>query len=95
MHNDQSSLSSAGNFFRKKGVALALDLLCTLFIGLVLAQAAGATTISMWLRMTTSQARSPCAGTCTPSTVMTVDVSIAQTRAIPFLPPFPLQWQEK
>jgi hypothetical protein len=38
----------------EEGVLLAQDLLCALVLGLALAQAAGATTITMWLRMTAS-----------------------------------------
>jgi hypothetical protein len=40
MHNDQSFLSSAGNLSKK--VVLTQDLLRALFLGLALAQAAGA-----------------------------------------------------
>jgi hypothetical protein len=69
------------------------DLLCTLVLGLALAQAAGTAIITMWLRMTASRARSPSMGTCTPPSVMMGDVSIALTRAILFLLPSPLQWK--
>ncbi len=64
----------------KKGVILTQDLLCGLVLGLALAQAAGATTITMWLGMTPSHVRSPIMGTRTPPSVMTEDVSIALTR---------------
>jgi hypothetical protein len=46
----------------EEGVVLAQDLFCALVLGLPLAQAAGATTITIWLRMTTSQTCSPSAG---------------------------------
>jgi hypothetical protein len=74
-----------------EGVVLAQDLFHTLILCLALTQAAGAMTTTMWLRMTASQVRSPSADTCTPPRVMTADVSIALTNAIPFLPPSPLQ----
>ncbi len=79
----------------EEGVVLAQDLLCTLTLGLALAQAAGARTITMWLRMTATQARSPSVGTHTPPRVMMADVSIPQIRAILSLPPSLLQWQKK
>ena len=79
----------------EEGVNLVPDHLCNLGLGLALAQAAGAMTITMWLRMTASQARFPSAGTRTPPRVMTADTSIALTRAIPFLPPSLLQRQRK
>jgi hypothetical protein len=47
----------------EEGVVLAQDLLCALVLGLALVQAAGAMTITMWLKMTPSQARSPSTGT--------------------------------
>jgi hypothetical protein len=72
---------------------LSQDLFPVLVLGLALVQVAGATTVTMWLRMTASQACSPSMGTCTPLGVMTVDVSIALTRAISFLPPSLLQRQ--
>ncbi len=68
----------------EKGVVLPQELPHTLVLGLALAQAAGATTITMWLRMTASRARSPSVGTCTSLRVMTADVSIARTKAIHF-----------
>jgi hypothetical protein len=77
------------------GVAFAQDLLCTLVPGLILAPAAGAMTIIMWLKMNASQAHSPSAGICTLLRETMVDVSITVTRAIPFLPPSPLQRQRK
>ncbi len=81
----------------EEGVDLAQDLLCALILGLglALAQAAGAMTITMWLRMIASWVQPPSAGTCTPPRVMTADVSIALTKAILFLPPSPLQQQRK
>ncbi len=90
-----SSLCQAQAIFPEEGVVLAQDLLRALVLGLALTQAVLATTITMWLRMTTSQVRSPSTGTCTPPRVMTVYISIALTRAIPYLPPSLLQWQRK
>ncbi len=85
-----SPLSQAWTTCPEKGFALAQDLLCTLVLSLALAQAAGATTTIMCPMMIASQARSQSAGICTSQRVMMADVSIALTRAIPFLPPSPL-----
>ncbi len=90
-----SPLCQARAICPEEGVVLDQDLLRTLILGLALAQAAGATTITMWLRTIASQARSPSTGTRSPPRVMTVDISIALIRAILFLPPSPLQWQRK
>jgi hypothetical protein len=49
----------------------------------------------MLIMMIASRARSPSKGICTPPRVMTVDVSIAPTRAIPFFPPSLLRRQRK
>ncbi len=78
----------------EKGVALAQDLICALVPSLDLAQAAGAMTTIMWLLMIASRARSPSVGIRNPRTTMT-DITIAQTRTIPFLSPSPLQRQKK
>jgi hypothetical protein len=94
MDHDQSSLSSTG-ICLEEGVNLVQDLLCTLILGLALAQAAEAMTTIMLTMMNVSQVRPPSAGTCTPLRVTMVDVSIALIRAIPFLPPSPLQLQRK
>jgi hypothetical protein len=90
-----SPLCQAQAIFPEEGVVLAQDLIHAHILGLGLAQAAGPRTITVWLRMTASQGRSPSVGTCTPLRVMTADVSIALTRVIPFLPPSPLQRQRK
>jgi hypothetical protein len=90
-----SPLHQAQAICPEKGVVLAQDLLCALILGLALAQATGVTTITMWLRMTASRACSPSTGTCTPPKVMRADVSIALSRAIPFLSPSLLQQQIK
>ncbi len=90
-----SPLRWARAIFPEEGAVFAQDLLHTLVLGLALAQAAGATTIIMWLRMTASQARPPSTGTCTPLKVMTADISITLTRAIPFLPASLLQRRRK
>jgi hypothetical protein len=62
-----------------KGVILAQYLLRALVLGLALAQSAGATTITMWLRMTASHVCSQNADTRTPPRVMMVDISITLT----------------
>jgi hypothetical protein len=90
-----SPLCQAWAIRPEEAVVLAQDLLHVLVLGLALAQAAGATTITMWLRMTASRAHSPSTGTCTPLRVMMAGVSITLTRAIPFLPPSLLQRQRK
>ncbi len=90
MHNDQS-LCWAWAIHLEERVVLAQDLLCTLVLGLDLAQAAGTTTITVWLKMTASWVRSPSPGTCTPLWVMMADVFITLTRGIPFLSPSLLQ----
>jgi hypothetical protein len=81
MHNDQSSLSSAGNLSGRRS----LDVL-----GLGLAQAAGATTTIMLTKVITSLAQPPRAGICTPRTTM-MNIIIVQTKAVLSLPPYPLQ----
>jgi hypothetical protein len=90
-----SPLHQARAIHPEEGVILTQDLLHTLVLGLALAQAAGATTITMWLRMTTSGARSPSAGTRTPLRVMTGDIFIALTRVKLFLPPHCSNGKEK
>jgi hypothetical protein len=90
-----SSLCRGWAIHPPKGVALNQDLLCARILGLALAQAAGARTITLRLKMTASQARSPRAGTCISPRVIMADLSIALTGAIPFLPPSPLQRQRE
>jgi hypothetical protein len=90
-----SPLCQAWTLCPGKGVALVQDLLLALILGLALAQAAGATTTIMCLMMIASRVHSHSAGTCTPPRGMTADVSIALTRAIPFLPPSLLQRQRE
>ncbi len=86
-----SPLCWAWTICPEEGVVLAQDLLCALVLNLALTWAAGATTITMWLRMTAIWVHSQSTGTPTPPRVMTADVSIALTRVIPFLPPSLLQ----
>ena len=80
----------------EEGVILVQDLLHALVLGLALAQAAGATTTIMLTKTTASQVQPPSTGIhpstgiCTPKTTMT-DITIARKKAIPFLPPSPLQ----
>jgi hypothetical protein len=92
MHNDQSSKSSAGNLSGKE-VNHVQDLLCALNLGLALAQAVGATTTIMLIKMIASQAQHPSAGTRTPLRVTMADAFIALTKVTLFLPPSPLQRQ--
>ncbi len=72
----------------EEGVDLVPDLLCVFVLDLALAQAAGAATTIMLTKMIATQPSS--AGICTPRTTMT-DIIIARTKAIPSLPPYPLQ----
>jgi hypothetical protein len=78
----------------EEGVNLVPDLLCALALVLALAKAAGATKTIMLNNMIASQVQPPNAGTCTPRTMM-MDITIAQTRAIAFLPPSLLQRQRE
>jgi hypothetical protein len=79
----------------EEGVVLVQDLFHALVLSLALAQAAGATTATMWLKMTAGQICLSSVGTHTPLKVMTAGLSIALTRAILFLPPSLLQLQRK
>jgi hypothetical protein len=90
-----SPLCWAWSIFPEEGVILVQDLLRALVLGLALALAAGAMTTTMWLKMTAGRMQSPSTITCTSLRVTTADISIALTRAIPFLPPSPLQLQRK
>jgi hypothetical protein len=82
----------------EEGVNLVPDHLCALVLalGLTLAQAAGATTTIMLIKMTTNQVHHPSmgihpsTGTHTPLRLMTADAFIAQTKAILSLPTSPL-----
>ncbi len=76
------------------GVDLVPDLLCVLALGLALAQAAGATTTIMSTKMIASQVQPPSVGICTLRTTM-MDITIAQTKGIPCLPPSLLQRQRR
>jgi hypothetical protein len=60
----------------EEGVNLVQDLLCALFLGLALAQAAGATATIMLIKMIASQVQPQSAGICTPRTTM-MDIIIA------------------
>jgi hypothetical protein len=87
-----SPLCQAWAIFPEEGVVLVQDLLCALVIVLALAQAARATSITMWLKMTAGQIRPSSAGTCTPQRVTTMDISI---RAIPLMPPLRSNCEER
>ncbi len=78
----------------EEGVDLVPDLLRTLVLVLALAQAAGATKKKMLNNMIASQAQPPNAGVCIPRTMM-MDITIARTRAVTFLPPSLLQRQRE
>jgi hypothetical protein len=79
----------------KEGVDLVPDHISALVLvlGLALAQAKGATTTIMLIKMTTSLVQHPSKGihpsmgTRTPPRVMTADAFIARTKAILCLPP--------
>jgi hypothetical protein len=90
-----SPLHWAWGICPEEGVVLVQDLLHALILGLALAQAAGAMTSTMWLKMTAGRLRPSSADIHTPQRVTTLDVSIALIRAIPFLPPSLLQLQRK
>ncbi len=83
-----SPLCQAPAIHPEEEVILVQDLFHALVLSLTLAQAAGAMTTTMWLKMTVGQVHSPSVGTRTPPRVTTADVSIALTRVIPFLPAF-------
>jgi hypothetical protein len=87
-----SPLCQAPAICLEKGVNL--NFLRALALVLALAQAAGATKIIMPNNMIASQAQRPNAGVRTPRTKMT-NITIAQTRAIAFLPPSLLQKQRE
>jgi hypothetical protein len=92
-----SPLCQAPAICLEEGVDLVPDLLCTLGLALVIAQAVGATTTIMLTNTTASQVQHPSmgihpsAGTCTPWRVMTADAIIARAKAILSLPPSPLR----
>jgi hypothetical protein len=90
-----SPLSQALAIHPEREVDLVQDLLHTLNLGLAIAQAVGATTIIMLIKMIASQAQPLSASTGTPSRVTMVDAFIALTKAIVFLPPSLLQKQKR
>ncbi len=85
-----SPLSRAPTICPEKEVDLVQDLLCTLDLGLALAQAARAMTIIMLTKMTAGIIRPSSVGTCTPPRVTMADAFINLKKAILFLPPSPL-----
>jgi hypothetical protein len=89
-----SLLRQAPAIHPEEGVDLVPDLLHALVLVLVLAQAAGATKTIMSNNMIASQAQPPNVGVRIQRTMMT-DITIAQTRAIAFLPPSLLQQQRE
>jgi hypothetical protein len=90
-----SPLSQALAICPEKDVNLVQDLLHALNLGLTLAQAVGATTIIMSIKMIASQAQSLSASIRTSPRVTTADAFIALTKAILSLPPSPLQRQRR
>jgi hypothetical protein len=89
-----SPLCQAPAICPEEGVNLVPDLLPALTLVLSLAQAAGATKTIISNYMIASQAQPPNAGVCIPRTMM-MDITIARTRAIAFLPPSLLQRQRE
>ncbi len=78
----------------EEGVNLVQDILCALVLGLGLAQAAKAMTTIMSTKMIASRAQPPSTDIHTPRTTM-MDITVARTKAILFLPPFLLQrWRK-
>ncbi len=96
-----SPLCQAPAVCPEEGVNLIPDHLHALGLALILAQATGATATIMLTKTTASQVQHPStgihpsAGTRTPPRVMAADASIAQTKAILYLPPSPLQGKEE
>jgi hypothetical protein len=72
-----SPLCQAQAICPEEGVVLVQDLLCTLILGPVLTQVAGARTTIMWSKMTAGQIRPSSAGSCTPPRVTMMDAFIA------------------
>jgi hypothetical protein len=89
-----SPLCQAPAICPKEGVDLVPGLLCTLVLVLAFAQAAGAMKTIMLNNMIASQVQPPNAGVCIPRTMM-MDITIARTRAIAFLPLSLLQRQRE
>ncbi len=85
-----SPLSQALAICLEREVDLVHDLLQALNLSLALAQAVGATTIIMLIKMIASRAQPLSASTRTLPRVMMADAFIALTKAIVFLPPSPL-----
>jgi hypothetical protein len=79
----------------EREVNLVQDLLHALNLDLALAQAVGAKTIIMLIKMIASQAQPLSASTRTPPRVTMADAFIALTKAIVFLPPSPLRKQRR
>ncbi len=91
-----SPLPQAPAICPEEGVDLIQDLLqvLVLILGLALAQAAGAKATIILNKMIASQAQPPSVVICTPRTMRT-DITITQTRVIPFLPSSLLQRQQE
>ncbi len=89
-----SPLCQAPAICPEEGVNLVPDLLSALALVLALAQAAGATKTIMSNNMIASRAQPTNTGVRIPRIMMT-DITIAQTRAIAFLPPSLLERQRE
>jgi hypothetical protein len=85
-----SPLCQAPAICPEEGVNLVPDILHVLALVLALAQAAGATKTIMSNNMITSRVQPPNASVFIPRTMM-MDITIARTRGIAFLPPSLLQ----
>jgi hypothetical protein len=88
------ALCQAPAIHLEEGVDLVPDLHCALVLVLALAQAAGALKTIMSNNMIASQVQPPNMDVRTLRTMMT-DITIAQSRAIAFLPPSLLQKQRE
>jgi hypothetical protein len=88
-----STLHQAPAICLEEEVNLVQDLLCAL--DPMLAQAAGATTTTMWPKMTAGQICPSSTGIHTPPRVTTADAFIALIKAKPSLPPSLIQRQRR
>jgi hypothetical protein len=90
-----SPLSWALAIHPERKIELVQDLLHALNLSLALAQAVGAMTIIMSIKMIASQAQPLSTSNCTSPRVTMADTFIALTKAIVFLPPSTLRKQRR
>ncbi len=90
-----SPLSQALAIHPERKIELVQDLLHALNLSLALAQAVGAMTIIMSIKMIASQAQPLSTSNYTSPRVMMADTFIALTKAIVFLPPSMLRKQRR